>query len=72
MRNVSPIDFLRPVQSDDFLPPISRWSTLGGLFLVGACGAAVTLAAVIKYRITVKAPATVRPVGELRIVQAAM
>jgi HlyD family type I secretion membrane fusion protein len=71
MQNVSPTDFLRTVQSDDFLPPISRWSTLGGLFLVGACGAAVTLAAVIKYPITVKAPATVRPAGEVRIVQAA-
>jgi len=64
-------DFLHPVQSDEFLPPISRWTTLGGLFLVGTVGAAFTLAAVIKYNVTVKAPATVRPTGELRIVQAA-
>lgn len=64
-------DFLRPVKSDEFLPPISRWTTLGGLFLVGTCGAAVALTTVIKYPITVKAPATVRPLGELRIVQAA-
>lgn len=71
MLNESSLEFLRPVQSDDFLPPISRWSTLGGLFLVGACSAAVTLAAVTKYPITVNAPAAVRPAGELRIVQAA-
>jgi HlyD family type I secretion membrane fusion protein len=71
MLNESSLEFLRPVQSDDFLPPISRWSTLGGLFLVGACSAGVTLATVTKYPITVKAPATVRPAGELRIVQAA-
>lgn len=63
--------FLRPVQSEEFLPPSSRWTTLGGLFLVGTCGAAVTLTAVLKYPITVKAPATVRPLGEVRIVQAA-
>ncbi|WP_017315237.1 HlyD family efflux transporter periplasmic adaptor subunit [Mastigocladopsis repens] len=64
-------DFLRPVESDEFLPPISRWTTLGGLFLVGSFGAVFTLATVIKYNVTVKASATVRPIGELRIVQAA-
>jgi HlyD family type I secretion membrane fusion protein len=64
-------EFLRPVQSDEFLPPISRWTTLGGLFLVGTFGVAVALAAFTKYNVTVKAPATVRPSGELRIVQAA-
>ncbi|MFP5270134.1 HlyD family efflux transporter periplasmic adaptor subunit [Coleofasciculus sp.] len=62
---------LRPIQSDEFLPPISRWTTLGGLFLVGTCGIAVALAAFTKYNITVKAPATIRPAGELRLVQAA-
>jgi len=62
---------LRPITSDEFLPPISRWTTLGGFFLVGTCGVAVALAAFTKYNITVKAPATIRPVGELRLVQAA-
>jgi HlyD family type I secretion membrane fusion protein len=64
-------DFLPPVQDNEFLPPISRWTTLGGLFIVGSIGVAITLASVTKYNVTVKAPATVRPVGELRIVQAA-
>lgn len=64
-------EIIRPVDSDEFLPPISRWTTLGGLFLVGACGAALTLAAVTKYNVTVRTAATVRPTGELRIVQAA-
>ena len=63
-------DFLRPVSSDEFLPPISRWTTLGGVFLVGTFGVAVMLAAYSKYNITVKAAAVVRPTGELRIVQA--
>jgi HlyD family type I secretion membrane fusion protein len=64
-------NLLRPVKSDDFLPPISLWTTLGGLFLVGTVGAVVTLASVIKYNITVTASATVRPSGEVRLVQAA-
>jgi len=65
-------DFLPPVQDNEFLPPISRWTTLGGLFIVGSVGVAITLASVTKYNVTVKAAATIRPAGELRIVQAAM
>ena len=64
--------FLRPVQSDEFLPPVSIWTTIGGLFLVGGVGAAVGLATFVKYNVTVKAAATVRPTGETRIVQAAI
>ncbi len=44
---------------------------MGGFVLIGTVGAAVNLAAVIKYNVTVDAPATVRPVGEIRLVQAA-
>lgn len=64
-------DLLCQVQSDEFLPRISLWTKLGGLFLIGTVGVALTVAAVMKYNVTVKAPATVRPTGELRIVQAA-
>ncbi|GAC1498919.1 MAG: HlyD family efflux transporter periplasmic adaptor subunit [Chamaesiphon sp.] len=63
-------EFLRPVQSDEFLPPISQWTTLGGLFLVGTFGVAVILAAITKYNVTVKAPGSFRPTGDLRVVQA--
>lgn len=63
-------EFLRPVSSDEFLPPISRWTTLGGVFLVSTFGVAVVLAAYTKYNVIVKAAAVVRPTGELRIVQA--
>ena len=51
---------------------ISIWTTIGGLFLVGGVGAAVGLATFVKYNVTVKAAATVRPTGETRIVQAAI
>lgn len=62
---------LRPVQTDEFLPSISLWISLGGLLLLGTVGAAFTLAAFVKYNVIVKAPAAVRPSGEVRLVQAA-
>lgn len=61
---------VRPIRSDEFLPPISLWTTLGGLFLVGTVGTAFALAAFVQYKVTVKAAASVRPAGEVRIVQA--
>ena len=64
-------DSLHQAIPEDFLPPISRWITLGGLFLLTAIGAAIGLATVLKYRVTVKVPATIRPVGELPVVQVA-
>lgn len=64
-------DLLKTVHSDEFLPPIYLWARLGGLFLVGTVGTAISLAAIIPYNVVVKAPATVRPSGEIRIVQAA-
>ena len=64
-------DFLPLVQENDFLPPIGRWTSLGGLLIVGVVGVAIALASVTKYKVTVKAQAKVRPAGELRIVQAA-
>ena len=64
-------DFLHQVQANEFLPPISRWTTFGALFIVCAVCSAIPLASVTKYKETVKGQATVRPAGELRIVQAA-
>lgn len=70
MVSTSNSDFLPPIQDNEFLPPISHWSTLGGLFIVGSMGVAIALASVFKYNVTVKAAANVRPAGELRLVQA--
>lgn len=68
---VSNTDSLPPVQTNEFLPPISRWTTWGGMFILCILGLAVPVAAVTKYKVTVKGLAVVRPTGELRIVQAA-
>jgi multidrug efflux pump subunit AcrA (membrane-fusion protein) len=62
--------FFPPIKSNEFLPPISRWTTWGGLMMVGTCSVTFLLAATIKFPIAVKASATVRPTGELRLVQA--
>ena len=64
-------ELLHVAGPEEFLPPINRWITLGGLVLLATLGATVVLAGVLKYRVTVRAPATVRPAGELRIVQSA-
>ncbi|MEH2331079.1 HlyD family efflux transporter periplasmic adaptor subunit [Nostoc sp.] len=64
-------NFLPLVQDNEFLPPISRWTTFGGLFILFALLLAVPVAAVVKYKVTVKGQAVVRPAGELPIVQAA-
>jgi len=63
---------LHSVNSDEFLPPISRWTSLAGIFLVGSVGAAIALSSFIKYNVKVKAAATVRPIGEVRLVHAEM
>ncbi|MGB7442760.1 MAG: HlyD family efflux transporter periplasmic adaptor subunit [Coleofasciculaceae cyanobacterium] len=64
-------DFLPPIQDNEFLPPIGRWTTVGGLVIVIVVGLAIPLASVVKYKETVKAQASLRPAGELRVVQAA-
>lgn len=71
MISKSQANFLPLVQDNEFLPPISRWTTFGGLFIVFALSLAVPVAAVVKYKVTVKGQAVVRSAGELPIVQAA-
>ncbi|MBD3884670.1 HlyD family efflux transporter periplasmic adaptor subunit [Phormidium tenue FACHB-886] len=62
---------LPALQPQDFLPPLSHWVKFGGLFIIATIGVAIAVASVAKYRVTVKAPAMIRPTGELRLVQAA-
>lgn len=70
MTNANSSFTTHPLSPDEFLPPVSRWTTLGGAILISAVGAAVILATVLRYNITVKAPAVIRPSGDLRLVQA--
>ncbi|MEM7760635.1 MAG: HlyD family efflux transporter periplasmic adaptor subunit [Cyanobacteria bacterium P01_A01_bin.40] len=63
-------NILMEVDENDFMPAISSWTRLGGLFLVGTVGIAIALAAFTPYKVTVKALAKVRPAGKLKIVEA--
>ncbi|KAB8332876.1 HlyD family efflux transporter periplasmic adaptor subunit [Scytonema tolypothrichoides VB-61278] len=63
---------LPSIQTDEFLPPISPWTSMAGMFLVGTVGTAIGVSSWVKYNVTVKAPATVRPVGDTRLVQPEM
>ncbi|MCX7594481.1 MAG: HlyD family secretion protein [Fischerella sp.] len=60
---------LPSVNTDEFLPPIGRWTSLAGLFLIANVGIAIALASYIKYNVTVRTSAIVRPAGDIRLVQ---
>lgn len=69
---ISPSDENLPsLQSEEFLPAISRWMTLGGVFLLSILGAGFGIAAITKYRIAVTSSGIIRPVGELKLIQSA-
>jgi len=63
---------LNLVEANEFLPRISKWTNIGGGVLLTTFVAGVTLTSVLNYNVTVKVPATIRPVGELRVVQSAI
>ena len=71
MSNRFDSNLLNPLESDEFLPPISRWAKLTGLCLAATVGAALGLSAVIKYNTTVDAMGMVRPASELQLVESA-
>jgi len=61
---------LPPIRQDEFLPPLGHWTTIGGLVVIGILAIALPVMSVTKYKSTVRGQATVRPAGELRLVQA--
>lgn len=62
-------DFLFLGQEQELLPSLSRWMNWGGLLIAGTVGVTIILFSVFKYNVSVQAPATIRPNGELRLVQ---
>ncbi|BAY96307.1 hypothetical protein NIES37_02380 [Tolypothrix tenuis PCC 7101] len=61
-----------PEVQEDFIPPVSPWTSLAGIFLVGSVGSAIALSSWVKYNVTVKVPASIRPTGEIRLAQPKM
>ena len=69
---ISRIESLSPIETDHFLPPVSRWAAVGSWFIVLVLGSAITASFFVKYRTTVRAPAILRPTGELVLLQSAV
>lgn len=63
--------FLPSIQENEFLPPLGYWTRIGGLVIVGIVAIALPIASVTQFKQTVKGQASIRPAGELRLVQAA-
>ncbi len=63
---------LPTVEANEFLPHIGKWINIGGGFLLCIFVAGMSLTSILKYKVTVKAPATIRPIGELRVVESAI
>lgn len=62
-----------PVASpDEFLPSISHWINRGGVVLLAVFSTTIFLASILKYKVTVRADAQIRPTGELSLVRAAI
>lgn len=72
MNDESNMTYLPVIRSDEFLPRINPWTKLAGIVLVSGFAIAITLASIIRYDITTKASAIVRPTGELRVVQSSL
>ena len=60
------------LNSNEFLPRLSPWAMVSGIVMLTIFGTAVVLSTVLKYNVTVKAPAMIRPAGDLRLVQSAI
>ncbi len=63
---------LPTVEANEFLPHLGKWINVGGGFLLSIFVASLSLTSILKYKVTVKAPATIRPIGELRVVESAI
>ncbi|MFN6560453.1 MAG: HlyD family secretion protein [Nostoc sp. ChiSLP01] len=64
--------FVPSLEKDEFLPPISTWTSLAGALLIGTIGSAIALSSWIKYNVMVETPATIRPIGDTKLVQPEM
>ncbi len=71
MTNSQTTYILPPIRENEFLPSIDRWIKFGGILIAATLGLAIPLASKAKYKETVKAQASLRPAGELAIIQAA-
>jgi len=60
---------LAPLDRDELLPPVRRWTSLGGWLLVGMLGAAGLFAMQVECNVTVRATGRLYPVAVPRVVR---
>lgn len=70
--NESNSDHLHILEANEFLPHIGKWIHIGGGVMISMFVVAASLTSILYYNVTVKVPATIRPLGELRLVESAM
>ncbi|MFM9158001.1 MAG: biotin/lipoyl-binding protein, partial [Dolichospermum sp.] len=70
--NESNSDHLHILETNEFLPHITKWIHIGGGVMISMFIFAGSLTSILYYNVTVKVPATIRPLGELRLVESAM
>ena len=61
---------LSVVEVEEFLPSIGKWITWGGMAVMIVIALIIPVSSVLKYKTKVKVSATIRPEGEVRLVQA--
>ena len=61
---------LSEAEAEEFLPPIEKWMSWGAIAVITTIALIVPLCSILKYKTKVKVPATVRPDGNVRLVQA--
>ncbi|BAY77752.1 secretion protein HlyD [Nostoc linckia NIES-25] len=64
--------FVPSLEKDEFLPPVSTWTSLAGALLIGTIGSAIALSSWIQYNVMVETAATIRPIGDTKLVQPEM
>ncbi|WP_414574978.1 HlyD family efflux transporter periplasmic adaptor subunit [Anabaena sp. CCY 9402-a] len=57
------------LEANEFLPHLGKWTSIGVGVVLSIFVAGVALTSVLKYNVTVKVPATIRPVGDIKLVQ---
>lgn len=57
---------------NEFIPSIGKWMNVAGGIMISIFVLAVSLSSILKYNVTVKVPATIRPLGELKVVESAI
>ena len=63
------LEQLPMLSEDEFLPSVNPWMVLGGIGILCGLALSLLLSSVLVYKVTVKASGSIRPTGDLRLVE---